>query len=90
MAVLLQPQIQDVGLFLDIIGLVLIAKFHIPSEVLSASGTDMLEINPSPEVEAQRISRYKKAKSITKVAYFITAVGFLLQSNTVAQYLGTT
>jgi hypothetical protein len=75
--------VQDFGLLLDIIGVFLVAKYQIPSEVLYPDGTESLEVRREAEIVTTNIKRFKKLRLITFSAYLLIAIGFLLQSNQV-------
>ena len=59
--------IADIGLFLDICAVFLLAKFHVPSDILFPSGTEPLEMKLRPEKVSKNISKYKRYRLITVI-----------------------
>ena len=79
--------VQDFGLLLDIIGVLLVAKYHVPAEALFPDGTDILAVNLDEAKTGYRKRRFKLFRTITITAYCIIIVGFVLQTNTLKQLL---
>ncbi|BFT32356.1 hypothetical protein D210916BOD24_35320 [Alteromonas sp. D210916BOD_24] len=79
----------DIGLLFDIVGVILVAKFHIPSEILFPDGRDTLEVHLNDDEEGKRISRYKLFRRITIFSYFIIGIGFLLQVSFINNFLNS-
>jgi len=69
----------SLGLFLDIVGILLLAFFSVPTTTLSPDGTDTLVMKSGEEETAKNIKKYRRNRTLTTVAYFLIIIGFILQ-----------
>lgn len=72
---------QDFGLLLDIVGVLVLAKFQTPSTLLNTKGQEARGIG------WENNNKYKVYRGVTITAYIIIGIGFLLQTNIVNQWI---
>lgn len=79
--------LSDIGLILDIIAILLLAKFSVPTNTLSPDGTSTLSLNTGKENTANNKNKYYYYRKITITSYIILCIGFLLQLRIIQQLL---
>ena len=79
MFTLLTNNLSNIGLCIDIIAVLFLAKFHVPSMLLVEDGSSPLNITPDKPIKDANIIKYTKYKKITTSSYYFIAIGFLLQ-----------
>ncbi|OCH29005.1 hypothetical protein A6E12_08290 [Aliivibrio fischeri] len=72
-------QLSDIGIILDLIAVILLAKYSVPTNTLSPDGSETLSIGMDEITIALNKDKYLRYKKVTMFAYFILGVGFVLQ-----------
>lgn len=76
---MLYNYLSDTGLILDIIAIMVLAKFSVPTNTLTPDGTDTLSLLSNKKSTANNINKYLRYRYITIGAYVTLVIGFLLQ-----------
>ncbi|MGO4227188.1 hypothetical protein [Vibrio cholerae] len=79
--------LSDLGLSIDIVAVLLLAKFSVPTNVLKPDGLEELSVVVDEAATAVNIQKYKLYKKITIFAYGMLSTGFLLQLQFIQQLL---
>ncbi|OCH65644.1 hypothetical protein A6E08_13725 [Vibrio lentus] len=77
--------LSDLGLSIDIIAVLLLAKFSVPTNDLKPDGTEGFNVGVDEAKAEVNIQKYKLYKKITFFAYGMLCTGFLLQLKFVQQ-----
>ena len=71
--------LQSTGMILNMIGVVLLAIFAVPSHDLNKDGTEGMNLNPDEGNRQKRVKRYWIYFSLTLFAYLLLLLGFGFQ-----------
>jgi hypothetical protein len=79
--------LSDLGLSIDIIAVLLLAKFSVPTNDLKSDGSEGFSVGVDKVKTHCNIQKYELFKKITIIAYSMLCVGFLLQLQFIHQIL---
>ena len=79
--------ISDFGLILDVIGIVFLAKYAIPSKVLYPDGTDVSQRDLGKERKEKNKDDYKYNRKRTYLGYTFIGIGFILQTKALQEII---
>lgn len=85
--IMIHLNLADFGLLIDLIAVLMLAKYSIPNKVLFSDGRETLEVSLKDAQRKNNIKEYKKCVRITKIGYSLLFVGLLLQSSLINKLL---